>query len=277
MQAVLYVAHGSRMQAGVDEAIRFIERVRIDVPVPIQEISFLELAAPTILQGIENCIKKGATEIAVIPILLLSAHHAKVDIPIELGKAQIMYPNLNITYGRPFGIHPKLVESIFNRVVEQQHLDRSNAKVLLVGRGSSDENVRRDLNEIAKQLQNSYGFSQVNTCFLYGKGPSFEQTLEQMKKSDTSKVFIVPYLLFTGLLRRGIEKKIHQLENQHQEQFVLCESLGYDENVRSVLLERVFETLPVSKEYCYANIPFYNWKMSDKVYTNSEEIQRLAE
>lgn len=248
MQAVLYVAHGSRMQAGVDEAIRFIERVKPDVPVSIQEICFLELAEPSISQGIENCIKRGATEIAVIPILLLSAHHAKVDIPLELEKAQLIYPQLKFTYGRPFGIHPNLVESIFNRVKEQHCQIPSDAEVLLIGRGSSDESVRRDLNEIAKRLQHDYEFSQVNTCFLYGKGPSFDQYLEQMKENVTSTVFIVPYLLFTGLLRKGIEKKIQQLDQQHIEQFVLCESLGYDENVRHVLLERVFETLRVSRK-----------------------------
>ena len=40
MQAVLYVAHGSRIKAGVEEAIQFIKSSQAMIDVPIQEICF---------------------------------------------------------------------------------------------------------------------------------------------------------------------------------------------------------------------------------------------
>ena len=244
MQAVLYVAHGTRVKEGIQQAIEFIQRTQVDVPVPIQQICFLELAEPDILQGIENCVKKGATNIAVVPILLLTAQHANEDIPIELAKAQSLYPDLTITYGRPFGVHDKLVETVYNRIQEQQKM-QSEAEVLIIGRGSSDPAVLRDLGEIAQKLQQRYAFKKVDTCFLYGKGRLLNEALDDLKTRNVKQTFIVPYLLFTGLLRKDIVKRMEQ-QAFDARRVILCESLGYDENVRQVLLERVHELLPTS-------------------------------
>ena len=116
------------------------------------------------------------------------------------------------------------------------------AEVLLIGRGSSDVAVVQSMKEIANLLKKRFGFRAVNTCFLYGAGPSFEETIQYIKQYDTKQTFIVPYLLFSGLLRNGIQKKIHELELDSAS-IVLCDSVGYDKNVRDVLIERVHEVI----------------------------------
>lgn len=242
MQAVLYVAHGSRVKAGIDEAIEFIETVKPKINIAIQEICFLELATPSIVEGVEACVAKGATHIAVVPILLLTANHAKQDIPIEINKAKERYPDITFTFGRPFGIHEKLIESLHERVLEKGAKNSREIDILLIGRGSSDPSVELDLRLIADTLQSRYHYSKVDVCFLYGKGPSFEKTLEQLKKERHKPVYIVPYLLFTGLLKIGIQNKIEQ-QGYLANQVVLCDCLGYDENVQQVLIERVKETI----------------------------------
>ena len=67
------------------------------------------------------------------------------------------YPQVEITYGSPFGIHPKIVDSLYDRVVEQENLSKRFSR-LLVGRGSSDQAVKQDLNEIASLLGEKYFF-----------------------------------------------------------------------------------------------------------------------
>ncbi|MBE1553952.1 sirohydrochlorin chelatase [Sporosarcina limicola] len=242
MQAVLYVGHGSRIKAGVEEAIRFIERSQAIIDVPIQEICFLELAVPGVDEGITKCVERGATKIAVVPILLLTAGHANEDIPFEIEVGKIMYPDVEFTYGRAFGIHPKIVDSLYDRVIEQQLPIAEDAQVLLVGRGSSDPAVKRDLTAIAQLFGEKYSFKKVDVCFLYGASPSFDEALLQQQQSATKQVFIIPYLLFTGILMNGIEKKIAQ-ELSSDQQFVLCENLGYHKNIQDVLVERVKELL----------------------------------
>lgn len=241
MQAVLYVAHGSRVKKGIEEAVQFIETVKPDIDAEIQEICFLELAEPSILQGIERCVLKGATSIAVIPILLLTANHAKYDIPKEVEKGSKKYPSISFTIGKPFGVHKKLIQSLHERVIEKSDTTCDQIEVLLIGRGSSDIRVQKDLGEIADLLKKTYNYAKVDTCFLYGKGPSFEEKLQTFNEVS-NPVYIVPYLLFTGLLKFGIQKKLEE-QSFLLNQVVLCECLGYDENVRQVMIERVKESL----------------------------------
>ncbi|KYG89771.1 sirohydrochlorin chelatase [Metasolibacillus sp. FSL H7-0170] len=244
MQAILYVGHGTRVRQGVEEAIQFIKQIEHEVNVDIQEISFLELVEPDIVQGIKNCVERGATRIAIVPLLLLTAQHAKEDIPAEIEKAHSMYPHVHFTIGRPFGIHDKLVDTIYKRIMEQQKEISQEAEVLLIGRGSSDMAVVHNMSEISELVQRRFNFQSVSSCFLYGAGPSFQDALEMIKKRDAKQLFIVPYLLFSGLLSKGIEKNIKELQVDSSH-VILCASLGYDENVRQVLLERVRELLNV--------------------------------
>lgn len=242
MKAVLYVAHGSRVKAGVEEARSFIETVKPKIDVEIQEICFLELADPSIVEGVSACVAKGATEIAIIPILLLTANHAKQDIPHEINEAQKLYPKVSFTFSKPFGIQKKLIDSLQERVRQKSTKPNKEVEVLLIGRGSSDESVQIDFQQIADNLKQSYNYAKVNICFLYGKGPSFENALEQLQNNRKNPVYVVPYILFTGLLEMGIQKKMASFKFPDDE-VVLCESLGCDENVRQVLIEQVKETL----------------------------------
>ena len=59
----------------------------------------LELAEPTIAKRGNTC-QTGATTIAVIPVLLLSAGHYFKDIPQAITTIQQQYPHF-ITYGQP--------------------------------------------------------------------------------------------------------------------------------------------------------------------------------
>ncbi|HJF32335.1 MAG TPA: sirohydrochlorin chelatase [Sporosarcina psychrophila] len=242
MQAVLYVGHGSRIKAGVKEAIQFIESSQAKIDVPIQEICFLELAVPSVEEGITKCVERGATKIAVVPILLLTAAHANEDIPFEIEVGKIMYPDIEFTYGKAFGIHPKIIDSLYDRVVEQKLTIAEDAQVLLIGRGSSDPAVKQNLNEIAQLFADKYFFKKVTVSFLYGAEPHFDEALLHLQETHEKQVFIIPYLLFTGILMKSIEKKIAQ-QSTNGQQLILCENLGYHKYVQDVLVERVNELL----------------------------------
>jgi len=243
MQAVLYIGHGSRLEAGVEEAIQFIEGTAITAQY-IEEICFLELAKPTIEDGIENCIARGATKIAVVPLLLLSAVHAKEDIPKKIAAGRQMYPHITFTYGRAFGIDDKIVDALYDRIMEQKIPLTEYTQVLLVGRGSSDLDVKYDLTEIARRLESKYQLVNVDTCFLYGATPCFEDVLSQYEREKPKQVFIVPYLLFMGLLMQDIERMVKDVSHGN---LVLCKSLGYHKNLQQVLTDRVNELLLTSE------------------------------
>ena len=242
MLAILYVGHGTRLRKGVEEATKFLQQTMPLIDVDIQEIAFLELVEPNIVDGVARCVERGATSILVVPILLLTAQHAKEDIPLELAKAQEKFPQLKMNVAKPFGVHPLLIETVYERVTEQQVEIKEDAELLLIGRGSSDPAVEQAMQAISEQLQQQYSFAKVRACFLYGKGLSFEQALEQLQQANSQQVFIVPYLLFSGLLSVGIEKQV-KASAFDERRIHLCHSLGYNDKVREVLRQRIEEAM----------------------------------
>lgn len=245
-QAVLYVCHGSRVKKARDESIAFITRCQEQIKADLHEICFLELVSPSIEEGILSCIRQGATHIAVIPLLLLNAVHAKKDIPQEIEKASQRYPDVQITYGKPLGVHKKLAESVLDRVVEQQMKNTASSIIVLIGRGSLDPDVVKDLNAIASLVKNQSGIKDVRTCYLVAVKPSFEKMLAEVAQLKAERIYLVPYLLFTGILMEKIEDEVSYVSQQNNN-IRLCRSLGYDSKVEEVFKERVKEAIHKQK------------------------------
>lgn len=98
MQALLVIAHGSRRPESNDE-IRSLTRLiaeRAGADYPIVRCAFLELAEPSIPDGIEQCIRDGAGEVVVLPYFLSAGRHVAQDIPNEVRGKQEEYPHINI-------------------------------------------------------------------------------------------------------------------------------------------------------------------------------------
>ncbi|MCA0171041.1 sirohydrochlorin chelatase [Bacillus sp. RAR_GA_16] len=240
MKAVLYICHGSRVKEGRNQAVEFVRKCKEELSYPIQETCFLELSEPNIYEGITTCIQQGAKEIVVVPVLLLAATHVKKDIPNEVERISGEFPWITFHIGRPLGIHDKLISVIEERVSETGILVRKDASAILVGRGSSDSDTRIDINEIANRIFEKMTFQSVSVCYLAAANPTFDEGIKQAKKGSNSQVFVIPYLLFTGILMKEMEHKISRLEKDGPD-FYLCHYLGYHDLLKDVLKERVIE------------------------------------
>ena len=98
MKALLLIAHGSRRAESNTEIARLAERVaqlaerRFD----IVEHAFLELAEPSIPDGIERCIEQGAREVRVLPYFLARGTHVAEDIPGIVDAKRAERPEIEI-------------------------------------------------------------------------------------------------------------------------------------------------------------------------------------
>ncbi|MFC0473410.1 sirohydrochlorin chelatase [Halalkalibacter kiskunsagensis] len=253
MQAILYIGHGSRVRAGNEELRLFIEKAKGEHPqVTIQECCFLELTEPTIEEGVQACINQGATSIAVIPVLLLTAMHAKVDIPEEINDMKKKHPNVTFSYGRPIGIDPTVIDIVKDRLraagmafsnKRPKYEERKPISILLVGRGSSDPDQTSDLMKIARLIWEYTPVDEVDVCFLAATRPNVEEGLARINRLPNDLVYVVPYLLFTGVLMKGLKKQLDEWSKQTKKDFVLCDYLGFDDQLISVVATRVQEVL----------------------------------
>ena len=115
--AILLVGHGSREP----EAARAMERVMAEMaargPIGIVEPGFVQLAAPTIPEGVGRCVLQGARSIVAVPYFLHEGTHVIRDLPALLRQAAAEYPETEIRLATPIGSHSGLTGIALERAM----------------------------------------------------------------------------------------------------------------------------------------------------------------
>jgi sirohydrochlorin ferrochelatase len=96
--AYLVIAHGTREEEGKEAFFRFVEELRASLPGRRVEPAFLELCRPSIPEGIEACIRGGAGEIVILPLMLFPGRHINQDIPAAIQAAKREHPQVDFHY-----------------------------------------------------------------------------------------------------------------------------------------------------------------------------------
>lgn len=234
MKAILYIAHGTRLQEGIVEAQAFIQSIQRAIPMAIQEIAFLELATPTLEEGMQTCITRGATEILVLPLLLLSAQHIRSDIPQLVDNCRRKTPHIAMHIGEPIGLKRKMILAIAEQLAPMENCEQ--AQIILIGRGSSHPNIERDFSEIASRFKLHSMYRQVNIAFLYGRGPHVTDLLQKMPYDH---VIFVPYLLFSGLLMKNLEA----IQMADKQRIRIAQPLGKMKYTKEAFIESVLQNI----------------------------------
>ncbi|MGM0837194.1 MAG: sirohydrochlorin chelatase [Bacillota bacterium] len=236
-KAILYIGHGTRSKQGAKEAKGFLQKVIEKVPVPIQEISFLELTEPSIAEGFERCVARGATEITVVPIFLLKAGHIKEDIPAALEYLRRKYPKVTVRMADAFGVQERIVAAICELVRASVSDVGAFDSILLVGRGSSDPAIHEAFASIKEGICERHGNLQVEVCYLAATTPLFAEGIEEITRVAGGRVIVVPYLLFAGLLLSEVAREVKKRQRAGQD-IVLIEPLSRHQAIQDIVVER---------------------------------------
>jgi sirohydrochlorin ferrochelatase len=116
VKAILLIDHGStrheanEMLACVANLVQVMAGRRAVV-----RHAHMELADPTIEQGVRACIDAGATEIVAFPYMLSPGKHSIGDIPRLVSAAAAAYPEVRVSVTPAFGVHEKLAEVVLLR------------------------------------------------------------------------------------------------------------------------------------------------------------------
>ena len=247
-KAVLFVGHGSRLEAGNEEVRQFVEQTKTYIdPALLVETCFLEFASPNIEDGIQLCVERGADEVHVIPIILLHAGHSKMHIPAEIEHAREHFPDVRFTYGQTIGIHEEIFEILKSRLTEvgfNPDEKYDDTAILLIARGGSDPYANGDFYKITRLLWEKLDVPIVESAFMGVTTPSVEQGVERCIRLGAKKIVMLPYFLFTGVLMERMAKMVQQFTEQYEDvDFLLANYFGYHPNLKKVLLERMEQAL----------------------------------
>ena len=112
MKALLVVAHGSRRAESNDEVRQLTACLERQAGAAFEYVhsAFLELAEPSIPDGLRAAVRAGASEVVVLPYFLSVGRHVVTDIPAEVEVVRREHPEVSIRIAPYLGAAPGLVE-----------------------------------------------------------------------------------------------------------------------------------------------------------------------
>ncbi len=116
--ALLIVAHGSRWEQSNEEIQRLAESIgqKQESKYALIYAAFLEIAEPTISQGLQFCANQNMNEIIVFPYFLAAGRHVMQDIPEEVNVFQQKNPQISIRIVDYFGCLSTMPQTILTMI-----------------------------------------------------------------------------------------------------------------------------------------------------------------
>lgn len=137
--ALIALAHGSRDPRSAETIHALTEVVACMRPDLRVEAAFLDLCGPTFDEVVDKLVRDGHDEIVVVPLLLVEAYHAKVDVP-EVVEAARTRHNVKIQVTKVLGLETAFFNVLDRRLREALRVNRVREvdALVLAGAGSSD-------------------------------------------------------------------------------------------------------------------------------------------
>nr|WP_202469082.1 sirohydrochlorin chelatase [Streptomyces sp. SID2888] len=249
---MLVAGHGTRDEAGAEafrDFVRELGRRHPELPVAG---GFIELSPPPLGEAVAELVERGVRRFAAVPLMLVSAGHAKGDIPAALAREKERHPGISYAYGRPLGPHPALLRVLERRLDEAlgaagpdgTPVDRSEVTVLLVGRGSTDPDANAEVHRAARLLWEGRGYAGVETAFVSLAAPDVPSGLDRCARLGARRIVVLPYFLFTGILPERVRRQTEDWAAAHPETEVRsAEVIGPEPELLDLVMERYEEAV----------------------------------
>lgn len=244
-KGILLCGHGSRDPEGVNGFKELVRLLKLRYPNYEVDYGFLEFSHPVYAASVGRLYENGVREIIAIPAILFAGGHAKNDIPFEMNTLQSQYPDLKITLGKHFGITASILQ-LSKKLIEKAEaalapLDRKEACLLVVGRGTSDSDANSDIAKLTRMLWEGMGFGFATTSFIGVTQPLLKDTLPLTEKLPFKRVVVLPVFLFTGVLLKRIYTQVEEFNAQSETEYCNTGSFECDEFLLQTIDERIAE------------------------------------
>jgi sirohydrochlorin ferrochelatase len=116
--AVLLIAHGSRRAEANDDLVKLAGLILSRNQYDLIEVSYLELATPTILEGGRKCVDRSARRILMLPYFLSAGVHVITDLEEARRQLAHEFPQVDFVLCPHLGLHPLMAEIVMARLNE---------------------------------------------------------------------------------------------------------------------------------------------------------------
>lgn len=199
--ALVILAHGSRdprSAATVHSLVKCLRATRDDLRI---EASFLDHCPPTPYQVIGKLAAEGVEEVVVLPLLLSSAYHAKIDVPAVVDEARSRFPGLRIIASDVLGYDDTLLDVLDRRMraeLKDGRVRELDALVLACA-GSSDSHANASVTRLARLWGQRHKLP-VTAAFVCAASPSPAEAVLQWRLEGRRHVAVGSLFLAPGVL-----------------------------------------------------------------------------
>lgn len=120
LTAVLLIAHGSRRAEANEDLVTLARLVAERGSYQIVEVSYLELAEPSIPQGAKNCVDRGAGRVLMMPYFLSAGVHVVNDLLGFQTELTEQFKPVEFVLCPHLGLHPLMAEIVLDRLSERK-------------------------------------------------------------------------------------------------------------------------------------------------------------
>ena len=205
--ALVALAHGSRdprSAATVTALVNEVKALRPDLRI---EKAFLELSKPSFDTVVDRLVRAGHDEIVVVPLLLTTAFHAKVDVPELIANATSRHPGLKIRQTDVLGLEPRFLEVLDERMRESLKVARVREldALVLAAAGSSDPLANQAVARLAR-VWGSHHKLPVTAAYAAAAPPATGEAVRQFRAEGRRHIAVASLFLAPGtLLDRATE------------------------------------------------------------------------
>jgi len=193
-----YGSHDPRVaQISADLRAALLEiRPALDV-----EVAFLDHCAPSAPQVVSQLVRRGVTEVVLVPLLLSDAFHAQVAVPAVVAAVQAAHPDLRVLAARPIGPEAALLSVIDRRLRDALRVRRVSELdgLVFAAAGSTDVRSNAIVARRARQWATHHRLPCV-TAFATSSGPTTAEAIRTLRGQGRRHIAVGSWFLSPGLL-----------------------------------------------------------------------------
>lgn len=257
LDGVLLVGHGTASAAGRDELLSLGGAVAAAAGDVAVESGFLELCDPPAGAALDRLVARGAVRVAVVPLMLNAAGHAKSDVPAVVLEGRGRHPGVTFSYGRALGIDHTTVTLARQRIVDA---GGQGLPLLVVARGTSEPEANADGARVSRLLAETCGAPFVITGYSGLTWPLVPDALEQCRRLGAAQVVLFAWYLSTGVLVDRMRREAGQWAETTGIPVTWAGHLGPDPALVPLVMARAAEAFAgqvhMSCDVCSYRAPF---------------------
>lgn len=274
---VLLIGHGTRSVVGQQEFLDTVALVAQRFAGSPVRPCFLELVEPSIDAAIDQLVDTGVSHVAVAPLLLFAAGHAKRDVPAAIEAARNRHPHVRFSVGPHLGCHPRLLELSARRFRAAQRVrgdsgmhvgdadagdptaggpptiatlptdaeqgrKSSTQAWVLVGRGSLDPTAWAETQRFLALRRTLTSVQEARVAYLAMAQPRLTETLAELGALAYDMIIVQPHLLFAGdLLTQVYREVVDAAVRFPRTEWRLAAHCGVSPSVADAVADRIRE------------------------------------